>query len=98
MDEAMNWWALLHTLADVLDETGGAGWLVGGCLRDALLGFPVRDVDIAITGEPLPVAERLAQRLRLAVARLGHGTIRLVPRDYPETHLDLGQLQGGDIL
>jgi tRNA nucleotidyltransferase/poly(A) polymerase len=98
MHEAVNWSAMLDGLADMLAETGGEGWLVGGCLRDALLGVPVRDVDIAITGEPLPVAERLAQRLRLAVARLGHGTIRLVARHNPENYLDVTRLQGGDIL
>jgi tRNA nucleotidyltransferase/poly(A) polymerase len=98
MDESMNWSALLDVLADVLAETGGQGWLVGGCLRDALLGIPVRDVDVATTGEPLPVAERLAQRARLAVARLGHGTIRLVPRHNPKNYLDLTALQGDDIL
>ncbi len=98
MGEAMNWSALLDALADVLVETGGWGWLVGGCLRDALLGIPVHDVDVAMTGEPLLVAERLARQLRLAVARLGHGTIRLVSRHNPEMYLDLTQLQGGDIL
>lgn len=98
MDEAVNWSAMLDTLADVLDKTGGEGWLVGGCLRDALLGVPIRDVDIAMIGEPLPVAERLAQRLHLAVAQLGHGTIRLVPRHNPENYLDLTRLQGGSIL
>ncbi len=98
MDEAMNWSAMLDALASVLAETGGAGWLVGGCLRDALLGIPVRDVDIAMIGETLPVAKRLAYRSRLAVALLGHGTIRLVPRHNPENYLDLTQLQGGDIL
>lgn len=98
MDEALNWTAMLDALATVLAEMGGEGWLVGGCLRDALLSMPVRDVDVAMTGEPLPVAERLAQRARLALARLGHGTIRLVPRHSPENHLDLTHLQGTDIL
>src|SRR5690242_13637310 len=76
MDEVMNWSSLLDALADVLAEAGGEGWLVGGCLRDALLSIPIHDVDVAMTGEPLPVAERLAQRARLAVARLGRGTVR----------------------
>jgi tRNA nucleotidyltransferase/poly(A) polymerase len=98
MDEELIWSALLDALADVLVETGGEGWLVGGCLRDALLGIPVRDVDVAMTGEPLPVAERLAQRAPLAVARLGHGTIRLVPRYSPENYLDLTPLQSDKIL
>ncbi|HEU4782524.1 MAG TPA: hypothetical protein VFS83_04210 [Ktedonobacterales bacterium] len=94
----MDWQGILEQLATALAAAGGDGWLVGGCLRDALLGIPVHDVDVALTGEPLLVAERLAQRSRLAVVRLGHGTIRLVPRHNPENHLDLTQLQGADIL
>lgn len=98
MGESMDWSALLDALADVLAEAGGEGWLVGGCLRDALLGIPVRDVDVALTGELLPLAERLAHRSRLALARLGRGTIRLVRHDKPDVYLDLTQLRGGDIL
>ncbi|HEY7340269.1 MAG TPA: hypothetical protein VH591_05280 [Ktedonobacterales bacterium] len=98
MDETVDWSVLLDALADVLAETGGEGWLVGGCLRDALLGPPVRDVDVAVTGGTLLVAERLAHRSLLAVARLGHGTFRLVPRHNPDNSVDLTQLQGDDIL
>lgn len=39
-----------------------AGWLVGGCLRDELLGRRVRDVDIALDGRPEPLARTLADR------------------------------------
>lgn len=95
---AQDWSAILDALSDVLAETGAEGWLVGGCLRDALLGEPVHDVDVAITGEPLLVAERVGQRTPLAVARLAHGTIRLSSRHMPEAYLDLTSLQGGDIM
>lgn len=97
MSDKQDWSAMLDALADIVAETGGEGWLVGGCLRDALLGEPIRDVDVAITVDPLSVAEPLAQRLGLAVARLGHGTIRLSMRDTPATYLDLTPLQGGSI-
>ncbi len=63
MGEEFDWSALLDALASALSDTGGDGWLVGGCLRDALLGLPVADVDVALTGEALPVAERLASQL-----------------------------------
>lgn len=96
--DEFQWSAMLDALANALAETGDEGWLVGGCLRDALLGKPVRDVDVAITGEPLAVAERMAQRAPLAVARLGRGTIRLSTRRLPGAHLDLTPLQGGGIL
>jgi tRNA nucleotidyltransferase/poly(A) polymerase len=98
LSDEFQWSAMLDALADALAETGEEGWLVGGCMRDALLGKPVRDVDVTITGEPLAVAERMAQRAPLAVARLGHGTIRLSTRRLPDIHLDLTPLQGSDIL
>ena len=36
---------------------GEAGWLVGGCLRDELLGVPVRDVDIVVDGAAEPFSQ-----------------------------------------
>jgi tRNA nucleotidyltransferase/poly(A) polymerase len=93
----LNWQATLDALEDALAETGGEGWLVGGCLRDALLGEPIGDVDVALTCEPLVVAQRLASRLPLAIGRLGHGTIRLTSRAMPDAYLDLTPLQGDDI-
>ena len=97
MVEEFEWSALLDALASVLLDTGDQGWLVGGCLRDALLGLPIADVDVALTGKALPVAELLASQRRLAVARLGHGTVRLTLRHETGSHLDLTPLQGGDI-
>ena len=34
----------------ILEEEGLEAWMVGGCVRDALLGRPVNDVDIACSG------------------------------------------------
>lgn len=91
------WREMLDAVADVLAETGSQGWLVGGCLRDVLWGSPVRDVDVAITGDLLAVADRVAQRMPLAVGRLGRGTIRMTPRRSPGMHLDLTPLRGETI-
>jgi poly(A) polymerase len=45
-------------------------WIVGGALRDQLLGRPVRDVDVAVAGDPAPAARALAARVRGPVFRL----------------------------
>jgi len=95
--EGAVWSALLDALADESALCDSAGWLVGGCLRDALLGAPVQDVDVALAAEPLAVAERLARRMRLRVAHLGHGTIRLSSRQTAARALDLNALEGSDI-
>ncbi len=38
-------------------------WLVGGVLRDALLGRPLKDVDFAVLGDPLKAARKLGAAL-----------------------------------
>jgi poly(A) polymerase len=40
---------------------GGEAWLVGGTVRDELLGRPIRDVDLAVAGDPEPVARAVAK-------------------------------------
>ncbi len=52
---------------------------VGGCVRNALLGAPVADLDIATTLEPAEVAKRLKQA-GFAVHETGiaHGTLTVV--------------------
>jgi poly(A) polymerase len=57
-------------------------WVVGGALRDELLGRPVRDVDVAVRGDPEPVARALASDLRGPVFRLSEtfGAWRVIDR------------------
>lgn len=90
--------ALLSTLARHLATD--AAYLVGGCLRDLLLGRSSRDVDIAVTGDAL------AQGRRLAAALNGHfvpldvqrGMARVVlprqGREGPPWQIDLTTLDG----
>jgi tRNA nucleotidyltransferase/poly(A) polymerase len=40
---------------------GEPAWLVGGALRDRLLGRPTEDLDLALAGEARPAAKRLAK-------------------------------------
>ena len=43
---------------------GTEGWIVGGTVRDALLGRPVRDVDLAVAGDPEAAARAVADAVR----------------------------------
>ncbi|MET0513474.1 MAG: HD domain-containing protein [Thermoleophilaceae bacterium] len=73
-------------------------WVVGGALRDELLGRPVRDVDIAIAGDPEPAARRLAAEVKGPVFRLSEafGAWRVI--DHGEQRVfDLSPLQGETI-
>ncbi len=73
---------------------GEAGWLVGGCLRDELLGRRVRDVDIAVDGRPEPLARALADRFGGGVYSTSDvfGTWRVV---IGELHIDVAALRAG---
>ncbi|MEO1366477.1 MAG: polynucleotide adenylyltransferase, partial [Acidobacteriota bacterium] len=46
----------LSTIADGVDAAGGRALVVGGSVRDALLGSPIDDLDIEVFGVP---ADRL---------------------------------------
>jgi poly(A) polymerase len=55
------------------------GYFVGGCVRDALLGRPVADIDIATPLLPEAVIHRLeAAGLRAVPTGLSHGTVTAV--------------------
>ncbi len=43
---------------------GPQAWLVGGVVRDAHLGRPLGDVDLAVAGDPEQVARRLARAVK----------------------------------
>jgi tRNA nucleotidyltransferase (CCA-adding enzyme) len=54
---------LVLVLAAIRGAAGGRPMLVGGCVRDTLLGLPVKDVDIEVYGvaDPDKLAAALAQ-------------------------------------
>src|SRR5207249_6857 len=77
----------------------GPAWLVGGAVRDALLGTPVADLDLTLPGGSLAAARRLADRLGGAFVRLSepHGVARVVlagRTPAPPTQIDLADLRG----
>lgn len=53
--------APIHALARRVHEAGGRAYLVGGCVRDHLLGHPVKDWDVEVFGV---APDRLANLLR----------------------------------
>lgn len=64
MDRATADLALPAVLAGAIASAGaGTAYVVGGYVRDRLLGRPVRDLDLAVSGEPRPVANRIAAAL-----------------------------------
>jgi len=71
---------------DALEAAGGPGCarFVGGCVRNALIGQPVEDIDIATTLAPDQVIEALkAARLRAVPTGVEHGTVTAVSGGRP---------------
>ena len=60
------------SLADAL--AGTPAWIVGGTIRDELLGRSVKDVDIAVGGDPEPAARALAAALQIHATKRGSGS------------------------
>jgi hypothetical protein len=73
-------------------------WLVGGCLRDLLLGRPVREIDLALGGDPFAFGRKLARRLGGAFVPLDaeFGIARIVVAG--AIQYDLARFKGSGIL
>jgi putative nucleotidyltransferase with HDIG domain len=70
--------------APALGELGENAWLVGGAVRDRLLGRATNDFDVAIDGDPAAAAKALAGRSRGHAFELSEqfGVWRVVSRDH----------------
>jgi poly(A) polymerase len=76
-----SWMAQAQTQAvmKALMAGGQPARFVGGCVRDALLGLPVKDIDIATPEPPDRVTELIEQAdLRAIPTGIDHGTITAI--------------------
>ncbi len=66
-------------------EAGGApARFVGGCVRDALAGRPIRDIDIATPARPERVVEIIeAAGLKAIPTGIDHGTVTALAEHHP---------------
>jgi tRNA nucleotidyltransferase (CCA-adding enzyme) len=82
--------AVTHLVGRLSEQVGTPAYLVGGPVRDLLLGRPTLDLDIAVEGPVGALAEALAAELGAAITRhelFGTATLRW---DSP-FHLDLAR-------
>jgi poly(A) polymerase len=79
-------------------QGGPPSWLVGGAVRDLLLGRPVTDVDVAVDGDPQATARAVARALKGPVFPLSEafGAWRVVAADRSFV-VDVSPLQGPTI-
>ena len=75
-------WA--QEVTGVLEAAGHCALFVGGCVRNALLGVPVSDLDLATDARPEQVCE-IAEAAGLKVVPTGieHGTVTVVDAHHP---------------
>src|SRR5712691_5264289 len=83
-----------RALLSALTEAGITARFVGGCVRDALLGRPIADIDLATPARPEEVSEALAKAgIKVVPTGIEHGTVTAVvnspgpPRHYEITTL-----------
>jgi poly(A) polymerase len=71
--------AASRRVMDALEAGGARGYFVGGCVRNALLGAPVRDLDIATDARPERVmALARSAGLKAVPTGIDHGTVTVV--------------------
>ncbi len=74
----------LPRLLGVLDRDGEEARAVGGAVRNALIGLPVEEIDVATTAVPEEVVRRVsAAGFKPVATGIEHGTVTVVIDKYP---------------
>jgi poly(A) polymerase len=87
----------LLDLLDLLNGDGEETRIVGGAVRNALLGLPTGDVDLATTAHPdVVIARAKTARFKPVPTGIEHGTVTVVVRGHPFEVTTLRQDIGTD--
>ena len=80
----------VRSLVDVVRQAGGRVYMVGGTLRDFLLGRTYKDLDLLVTGLPQNDLMGLLRR-RGRVQRVGQafGVLKFRPREWDGSPIDI---------
>ena len=74
----------LQAVLALLARAGHRAFLVGGCVRNDLLGQPVSDIDIATDAVPERVTELArAEGLQVVPTGIEHGTVTVIAGGEP---------------
>jgi len=84
LDPKRHAWMTMPETRAVMDALGGDARFVGGVVRNALLGKPVSDIDIATPLTPDEVTKRLqAAKLGAVPTGIEHGTVTAIANGKP---------------
>ncbi len=71
-------------MLDILDRDGEEARVVGGAVRNELMGLPVHEIDVATTALPGEVMRRAKQAgIRTVPTGIDHGTVTLLVNGQP---------------
>ena len=84
-----------RALLKALGNAGIAARFVGGCVRDALFGRPIADVDLATPARPEEVVAALEKaRIKVVPTGIEHGTVTAVfNAPAPPRHFEITTLR-----
>ncbi len=91
---------LIRKMASHLNAAGVEAYLVGGFLRDALLGRDTSDIDLAINADALEVSSNLAEYLKGtfvvldSINRVGRVVLASPHGDHNQTTIDISTITG----
>ncbi|MFH1091938.1 MAG: HD domain-containing protein [Pseudomonadota bacterium] len=88
----------IPAVAAVLKNASGPVYLVGGCLRDLLLGREVNDFDLAVWGDLEETAARTASSLGVRAVPLGRAPAIVFRLIHQGLIVDVSPLEEPDIL
>lgn len=88
---------MLAAVVDIVERQGLEAWLVGGSVRDRVLGLDSPDLDLVVAGEPVSLARELARKTRRPWFTLSerHHACRVMG---DKGHVDIAALRGAGIL
>ncbi|MEX2599157.1 MAG: HD domain-containing protein, partial [Dehalococcoidia bacterium] len=93
--------ALLARTEAVCAETETSVYIVGGSIRDALLGLPIPELDVTVIGDALALGKAIAARARGTFVPLdvehGVGRVVITGDDGNQSHLDLARMEDGSL-
>lgn len=70
-------------ILDALEQAGHQAVLVGGCVRDALLGLKPHDYDAAVSAPPEEILAACRSKFKCIPTGLAHGTVTVVHGGLP---------------
>ena len=87
---------IIHNISQAAVEERVSAYLVGGFVRDLILGEPNFDLDLTVDGDAIKLAQNLARKFqaRIVTQKIRHCNINLLPQKNRFCHQQERMLPG----